>query len=213
MTAYQDDVRAAYDRDPEREWARLVTGAQARLEYEITSHVLNRHLPSPPVRVLDAGVGPGRYALLLAEQGYMVTLLDLSPMLLERAQARIAQATRVVQDRIEALVEGPITDLSAFPDASFDAVLCLGGPVSHLIEPQDRERALGELRRVATPEAPIIISVMNRLAVFRSAVQWLGYFDQVRAPFPATGLARIGPRPGVLLYAGGAPRRIGKGWA
>ncbi len=33
MTAYQDDVRAAYDRDPEREWARLVTGAQARLEY------------------------------------------------------------------------------------------------------------------------------------------------------------------------------------
>ncbi len=145
------------------------------------------------MRVLDAGGGPGRYALLLAEQGYMVTLLDLSPMLLERAQTRIAQATRVVQDRIEALVEGPITDLSAFPNASFDAVLCLGGPVFHLIEPQDRERALGELRRVATPEAPIIISVMNRLAVFRSAVQWLGYFDQVRAPFPATGLARIGP--------------------
>jgi len=193
MTTYQDEVRAAYDRDPEREWARLVTGAQARLEFEITRHVLNRHLPSPPVHVLDAGGGPGRYALLLAERGYMVTLLDLSPVLIDRARSRITQATRAVRERIEALVEGSITDLSAFPDASFDAVLCLGGPVSHLVDPRDRERALGELRRVATPGAPIIVSVMNRLAVFRSAVQWLGYFDQLRAPFPATGLARIGP--------------------
>ena len=42
-----DRIRRAYDQDPEREWARLETGAQTRLEYLVTSSVLLRHLPPP----------------------------------------------------------------------------------------------------------------------------------------------------------------------
>jgi len=30
------------------------------------------------------------------------------------------------------IVEGSLTDLSTFSDETFDAVLCLGGPLSHL---------------------------------------------------------------------------------
>ncbi|MGH2350912.1 MAG: hypothetical protein ACRDJN_04785, partial [Chloroflexota bacterium] len=73
-------VRAAYDADPEREWTSLISGAQDRLEWTVTRHALARHLPPPDgangaCRILDAGGGPGRYTIALAEQGYRMTLL------------------------------------------------------------------------------------------------------------------------------------------
>jgi SAM-dependent methyltransferase len=145
-----------------------------RLEHLITSHALERHLPPPDTapRVLDAGGGPGRYTIELAARGYRPTLLDLSPRLLDLARRRIAEAGRVVEERVEAVLAGSITDLSAFPDRRFDAVLCLGGPLSHVVGVAERAAALRELRRVARPGAPLLISVMNRLGAYRTVVQW-----------------------------------------
>lgn len=192
MSAYLNDVKHAYDQDPEREWSRLVSGTQARLELEITGHTLGRHLPAPPARVLDAGGGPGRYTLDLAGRGYTMTLFDLSPALLDQARRWIAAAEAAVRERIEAVVEGSITDLAEFADDSFDALICLGGPLSHVVDPVDRQRALAEFVRVTRPGAPVFVSVMNRFGAFRSAVQWLDCFDQFLPPFPETGLATVG---------------------
>jgi SAM-dependent methyltransferase len=41
----------------------------------------------PPERVLEVGCGMGRYTLLLAERGFAVEGLDLSPVLLERLRS------------------------------------------------------------------------------------------------------------------------------
>lgn len=46
MAEELDRVRAAYGSDPEREWRRLEGGCRARLEYLITMHALERHLPA-----------------------------------------------------------------------------------------------------------------------------------------------------------------------
>ncbi|MHB8575697.1 MAG: class I SAM-dependent methyltransferase [Dehalococcoidia bacterium] len=73
---------------------------------------------------------------------------------------------------VEAAVEGSFTDLSMFPGGRFDAVLCLGGALSHVIDPEQRVRALTELRRVAKPNAPLLISVGNVIGGFRGAVLW-----------------------------------------
>ena len=93
-------------------------------------HALQRHLPAVtpdrPCHVLDAGGGPGRYTLALAARGYTVSLFDLSPALLALARQRIAESDLAVRERISAVVEGSITDLSRFGDEQFDAVLCLG---------------------------------------------------------------------------------------
>lgn len=175
-------LRAAYDPAPELEWARLADRLHARLEYEVTSHALERHLPPPPARVLDAGGGPGRYTIDLATKGYTVTLLDLSPALLDYARARIAEADPRVAANVQAVVEGSIADLSAFGDGEFDAVLCLGGVISHLTDRGPRRQTLGELRRVAKPGAPLFISAMNRLSGYRGAVQWLDQFDRIFPP-------------------------------
>ncbi len=193
-------VRAAYDADPEREWHRLETGAQARLEYLITRYALVQHLPpvSSAQHLLDAGGGPGRYTIHLAALGYQVTLFDLSPAILALARQRIAKAGPQVQQHVAAVHEGSITDLSRFPDAHFTAVLCLGGVLSHLTDAGARQQAVVELRRVARPAAPIFISVMNRFGAYRSAL--------LSAVLPASAAdrhhrGRRPRRPGLLLSA------------
>lgn len=172
-------IRAAYDQAPELEWTRLTERLHARLEYEVTTYALGRHLPPTPARLLDAGGGPGHYTIDLAAQSYVVTLLDLSPALLDFARARIAEAGPTVAANVQAVVEGSLVDLSAFRDAEFDVVLCLGGVLSHLTDKGARRRALGELKRVAKPGAPLFISAMNRLSGYRGAVQWLDDFDRI----------------------------------
>src|SRR5215212_4962852 len=194
MTGTLAQVRMAYDRYPEREWNRLVGGAQARLEYLITTHALQQHLPSPDPahHLLDAGGGTGRYTLALAARGYYMTLLDLSPALLSLARQQIAQAPLAIQQRIEAIEEGSITDLSRFGDQQFDAVLCLGGPLSHILEQSERQHALHELGRVARVGAPLFISVMNRLGSYCSMIQWQTY-ARFSHQFARTGIGTIGP--------------------
>jgi 2-polyprenyl-3-methyl-5-hydroxy-6-metoxy-1,4-benzoquinol methylase len=200
----QDDlgrVRANYDGEPEREWRRLEGGAQARLEYIVTRHALARHLPAPvpPLQILDAGGGPGRYTIALAQQGYQMTLLDLSPALLALAKQQIAAAESEVRHNIAAITEGSITDLGAFSAGRFDAVLCLGGVLSHLPDADDRRRGLRELRRVVRPTGMVFISAFNRLAGFRSAVQWPHAWSQFFPQLLRGGQVPMGPN-GIPTY-------------
>ncbi|MFO7662298.1 MAG: class I SAM-dependent methyltransferase [Chloroflexota bacterium] len=75
-------VEAHYDRHAEQEWERL---ERHRTEFAVTCRILVDNLPSPPANILDIGGGPGRYALHLIQQGYDVTLLDLSSNCLDLA--------------------------------------------------------------------------------------------------------------------------------
>ena len=57
------------------------------------------------------------------------------------------------------------SDELPFKDNSFDAVLCLGGPLSHVLDQHEREMAIKELIRVAKKGAPVFVSVMGRLSI------------------------------------------------
>ncbi|WP_135824463.1 class I SAM-dependent methyltransferase [Halorussus ruber] len=173
------DPRQYYDELGDGEWERLDANPVARLEFENTTDYLAERLPdaespsdpaddsargdSDPVRVLDAGGGPGRYACWLAERGYEVQHTDLSNEQVSLARENVAKRN----------VEGSVTCQQAdvrdlpFPDDSFDAVCCLGGVLSHVVDPAEREQAIRELRRVATPDAPTFVSVIGRLATLR----------------------------------------------
>lgn len=151
---YTDQVR--------KEWQRLVHDAYHQLEFETTLHFLEKHLPKRGC-ILDAGGGPGRYTIELAKRGYQVVLLDLTPANLEFAERQIKRAH--VQDNIAAIEQGSIVDLSRFPPNSFDAVICLGGPLSHIGDARKRVKAISELTRVAKPGAPIFVSVMSKLSL------------------------------------------------
>jgi ubiquinone/menaquinone biosynthesis C-methylase UbiE len=128
--------------------------------------------------VLDAGGGPGRYTIALAKLGYDVVLHDLAPENLAFAKGKIQRAG--LARRVKALDEGSITDLHHFRDNSFDAVICLGGPLSHVLEPQRIDRAVNELTRVAKKGAPILVSVISRLGLLQDTL--LHYPREIEHP-------------------------------
>lgn len=186
------DPAAFYDAYGAAEWDRLGESIDGRLEFERTVTHLDERLP-PDGHVLDAGGGAGRYAVWLAERGYEVTLVDLS-----EAQLRIADrelADRGLRSRV-ALARGTVDDLALGTDA-FDATCCLGGPLSHLLEADDRSRAAAELRRVTRPGGPVFASVMGRLGavqLFLLTGQQLGLLPELMetGDYDADLLARHG---------------------
>jgi ubiquinone/menaquinone biosynthesis C-methylase UbiE len=102
--------------------------------------------------VLDVGGGTGIHARWLAEAGFEVTLVDLMPEHVEQA-ARIDGVTAVAGDARALDVQ----------DDAFDVVLLLG-PLYHLVEAEDRLRALREAVRVARSGAVVAAAAIGRYA-------------------------------------------------
>jgi len=177
----ESQVKQYYTAQVGKEWRRLVKDPYHRLELDTTLHFLEKYLPEGGL-MLDAGGGPGRYTLELATRGHDVVLLDLTAANLAFARRQIKKAG--IREQVKDVVEGSIVDLSRFKDDTFDGVVCTGGPLSHLLDPLDRDRAILELIRVAKPGAPVFISVIGRLSVL--------IYDLYTAP-EAIGLAHFKP--------------------
>jgi ubiquinone/menaquinone biosynthesis C-methylase UbiE len=165
-------VKRFYSGYVKKEWDRLQRSPYQRLEFDTTLVFLQRYLPKSGL-ILDAGGGPGRYTIELARRGYDVVLLDYTPANLRFAGKRIENEK--VGNRVRGIVEGSIVDLSRFSDDTFDAVICLGGPLSHVIREEDRRKAVSELVRVAKRRSPIFISVMSRLGVLVTELKYFQY--------------------------------------
>lgn len=163
----QYGIRRHYNDNVEHEWARLELDAYHQLEFDTTMHLLRRHLPATGL-VLDAGGGPGRYARELCRSGYQVMLLDLAPGLLEKAQAVFADEPAAVRENLRQCIQGDIRDLSLFPAGTFDATLCLGGPLSHIHDASERKQAMAELARVTKPGGVVMVCVVGYLAALRT---------------------------------------------
>ncbi len=146
-------VQAFFDRYGTREWDRLEHTLQGRIRYAIHKRFLDEFV-ADGARVLDAGCGPGRFALDLALRGARLTLVDISQTQLDLARQNLARAGLL--DRVEAFHCLDMVDLRALPGESFDAVVCYGGGLSYTCE--KHEMALAELVRVLRPGGPLLVS-------------------------------------------------------
>lgn len=131
---------------------RLAGNAWSRLEFRRTWDLLTRTLPAAPATVLDVGGAAGVYASPLAEHGYQVHVVDMTP-------EHVAQAAKLPGVTAEV---GDARDLR-LPDASVDAVL-LFGPLYHLVERADRIQAWREAARVVRPGGVIMAATISRYA-------------------------------------------------
>ncbi len=161
-----EPVKNYYAGFGEREWDRLKNPDDGFVEYAVTRKMLSKYL-KPKSRILDIGGGPGRYAMWLAKHGHRVALADLSHELLAIARAKLAEAG--VMANIEEIIEADACDLSHWEDNSFDAVLSLG-PFYHLIDADDREKALSELRRVLKSHGATFVALMPRYGFIRRSL-------------------------------------------
>jgi SAM-dependent methyltransferase len=150
-------VAGFYDRYGDKEWARWDRNAVLAIRLAMHTRHLQERL-RPGMQVLEAGAASGRFTQVLASLGAKVTVLDLSPgqLALHRANA----AAHGFEAAVAARALADICDLSAYPSASFDAVVCYGGPLSYVLD--RRAQALAELLRVLKPGGPLLLSVMSR---------------------------------------------------
>lgn len=155
-------VKKYYSELGTKEWRRVVRNPYHRLEFDTTMYFLKKYLPKKGL-ILDAGGGPGRYTIELAKLGYDIVLLDLTSGLLDIAKRQIKKAK--VQNKVRQVIEGSIDSLSMFENNTFDAVICLGGTLSHIIKEKKREKAIEGLIRVAKRNAPIFVSVIGKLGI------------------------------------------------
>lgn len=117
------------------------------------------------LRILDAGGGGGKYGVRFAERGHHITVLDLSPGMLEQARACFDRRGLLTHATFEV---GSILSLP-FADGAFDLVFCEGDPVSYCTSRYGE--AIRELCRVAAPGAFVVLGVDNRENYFRGALQ------------------------------------------
>jgi SAM-dependent methyltransferase len=155
-------VKAFFDEYGSREWDRLERTLQGRIKYAIHRRYLDDFVPDG-ARVLDAGCGPGRYALDMARHGACLTLLDISQIQLDLARQQMQSAGLL--DRVQAFLCLDIVDLRELQDASFDVVVCYGAGLSYTY---DRYAvALRELSRLIRPGGRILISVCSLYGTLR----------------------------------------------
>ena len=160
-----DPGRAAefFDQFTHAEWARFegdrttpTTSLDVHLEY------LRRYV-SAGDRVLDVGAGPGRFTIELARLGASIVVADISPGQLEFNKEKVAEAG--LEDAVEDRVQADVVDLP-FEDASFDATVCYGGPISYVVD--RAPDAVAELARVTRPGGLVLVSVMSLVGAFQT---------------------------------------------
>jgi ubiquinone/menaquinone biosynthesis C-methylase UbiE len=127
------------------EATRLASG-WFQLEQERTRELIVRHLPPPPLTIVDAGGGAGVYACWLAARGYQVHLIDPVPKHVEQARAA---SSRQPEHPLASVEVGDARHLPQ-ADHSVDAILLLG-PLYHLVDREDRLACLREARRILRP--------------------------------------------------------------
>jgi len=120
-------------------------------------------------RVLDAACGTGMHAIALAQQGYKVTGTDLSAGMIERARANADAAN--IDVRFETAGFGEL--VRRFAPGSFDALLCLGNSLPHLLTPADLATALADFAACLHPGGLLLIQNRNFDAVLGRGERWM----------------------------------------
>ncbi len=100
--------------------------------------------------VLDLGCGGGRNSQFLAERGFSVHGLDISPAGVDLSRKRLKKAGLTGSFSVGELSAIPC------PDSSFAAVVCIAA-LDHVTLP-GAGKALGEMRRVLRPAGKILLT-------------------------------------------------------
>ena len=119
-------------------------------------------------RVLDAACGTGHHALALARRGYQAAGADLSAAMVERARANAAAASLDVPFAVAGL--GDLHRLGR----TFDAVLCLGNSLPHLLTAEALARALADFAVVLRPGGLLVVQSRNFDRVWARRERFMG---------------------------------------
>jgi histidinol-phosphate/aromatic aminotransferase/cobyric acid decarboxylase-like protein/ubiquinone/menaquinone biosynthesis C-methylase UbiE len=129
------------------------------------------HMYAPGPRVADIGCGNGRHAVALAQAGFDVTAIDISPSALRQAARRARSASvsvRLIQHDLIACGEWPLQEVDG-------AILIQAfGWGSDF----DQKRLLSRVRRCLAPGGVLLLDISNVAAILRGFLErasvWCG---------------------------------------
>jgi len=129
----------------------------------ILSEIFQEQGVAPNARLLDAACGIGRHAVLLAQRGYEVTGLDISPLFVEKAREYASN-----QNVEGSFLCGDVLEAAGLldNDAPFDAVVSMFTSHSYYGWEGDLT-TFRQLHALAAPEALLVILTSNRDAIIR----------------------------------------------
>jgi ubiquinone/menaquinone biosynthesis C-methylase UbiE len=163
MNKQINKIKTYYDSHTENEWDRLIRNP---LEFPITfKHILDV-IPKHKNKILDIGGGPGRYSIELAKLGNEVTLFDLSNENLNYAEKKASEE----KVKIKEYVNGNACDLSNFANNTFDLTLLMG-PLYHLIDKDQRMKAISESIRVTKKEGYLVFAFISKYAAIYDCIK------------------------------------------
>lgn len=148
--------RQYYDQLADDEWTRLTRSRHGELNYLVHMDVLNQHVHKG-MDVLEIGAGAGIYTKELVYMADRFVVADLSKIQLELNQEHMRELG--VFDLVNEFRVLDLVDLREINDASFDAVVCVGGPLSYLLD--QSKVGIQEILRVVKLGGIAIIGVMS----------------------------------------------------
>ena len=161
--------RAHYERVADNEWTRLTRSRRGELNFLVHVDVLQQYVTAD-MDVLEIGAGSGIYTKELVHMTRRLVVADLSEVQL--ALNRDHMRDLGVLDLVDEYRVVDLVDMGAFEPESFDAVVCVGGVLSYLL---DKESVgVREILRVLRPGGIAVLGVMsliNTLVLFMGAIR------------------------------------------
>jgi SAM-dependent methyltransferase len=143
---FYDELAGDYD---------AITGSAGRAER--AQEFLKALAARFPIKsALDAACGTGLYAIQLAGMGVRSVGADISPGMLEQAR-RLAQQAKLNVEWVCA----PMQELAAKLPERFDAVLCMGNSIPHLLSDADLDATLAAFLQLLNPGGIVVLQLLN----------------------------------------------------
>ncbi len=106
--------------------------------------------------VLDCACGTGHHVMMLKKMGYDIRGSDLSPAMINKARANLKEKKIDVTLKIS-----DFKDLNKKFDEKFDAIICVGNSLPHLLTDEDLTLALTEMNEILNENGILILEQRN----------------------------------------------------
>jgi glycine/sarcosine N-methyltransferase len=140
----------------------------SRLTLELP-FIMDKLQESSARTVLDAAAGTGMHAIALLQKGYQAAGADISQGMIEQARRNAQLAGAQLQFEIAGFGELERT----FGAACFDAVLCLGNSLPHLLSRRDLDKTLVDFAACLQPGGMLLIQNRNFDSVIANHARWM----------------------------------------